>query len=137
MMFGKKKPAAVPQVPEYTFQEDDFRLKNDTAGVNIDSNFASQSYWKDVYKRFISNKGALVALVLIVIITFFAIVGPGMNQYGYADQNLAEKNFDRALCQRSWDCRGHALCASELLYRYEVWTEVLDLYFRGASGDLP
>ena len=93
MMFGKKKPAAVPQVPEYTFQEDDFLLKNDTAGVNIDTNFASQSYWKDVYKRFISNKGAMVALVLIVIITFFAIVGPGMNQYGYADQNLAEKNF--------------------------------------------
>lgn len=93
MMFGKKKPAAVPQVPEYTFQEDDFLLKNDTVGVNIDSNFASQSYWKDVYKRFISNKGALVALVLIVIITFFAIVGPGMNQYSYSEQNLAEKNF--------------------------------------------
>lgn len=37
MMFGKKKPAAVPQVPEYTFQEDDFLLKNDTAGVNIDT----------------------------------------------------------------------------------------------------
>lgn len=93
MMFGKKKPAAVPQVPEYTFQEDDFLLKNDTVGVNIDSNFASQSYWKDVYKRFISNKGALIALVLIVIITFFAIVGPGMNQYSYSEQNLAEKNF--------------------------------------------
>ena len=93
MMFGKKKPAAVPQVPEYAFQEDDFLLKNDTVGVNIDSNFASQSYWKDVYKRFISNKGALIALVLIVIITFFAIVGPGMNQYSYSEQNLAEKNF--------------------------------------------
>ena len=93
MMFGKKKPAPVPQAPEYTFQEDDFRLKNDTAGVNIDNNFASQSYWKDVYKRFISNKGALVALMLIVIITFFALVGPGMNQYSYAAQSLAEMNF--------------------------------------------
>ena len=48
MIFGKKKPATMPQVTEYTFQEDDFRLKNDIAGVNIDSNFASQSYWKDV-----------------------------------------------------------------------------------------
>ena len=93
MMFGKKKPAVQPQVPEYTFQSDDFQLKNDTVGVNIDSNFASQSYWKDVYKRFVSNKGALVALVLIVIITFFAIVGPGMNPYSYAEQNLSEKNF--------------------------------------------
>ena len=34
-----------------------------------------------------------MALVLIVIITYFAILGPGMNQYGYADQNLSEKNF--------------------------------------------
>ena len=93
MMFGKKKPAVMPQASEYTFQDDDFQLKNDIAGVRIDSNFASQSYWKDVYKRFISNKGALIALVLIVMITFFAIVGPGMNQYTYAEQNLSEKNY--------------------------------------------
>lgn len=94
MAFLKKNtPAAPAAKTEYTFQPDDFQLKNDTAGVSIDSNFASQNYWKDVYKRFVSNKGALVALVLIVIITFFAIVGPGMNEYTYSGQTLAEKNF--------------------------------------------
>lgn len=89
----KKNTIADPDKAEYNFQADDFELKNDAAGVNIDSNFASQNYWKDVYKRFVSNKGALVALVLIVIITFFAIVGPGMNEYTYSGQTLAEKNF--------------------------------------------
>lgn len=85
-------PAASAQ-QEYTFREDDFQLKNDAAGVNIDNNFASQSYWTDVYKRFVSNKGALVALVLIVIISLLAIFGPMMNSYSYAGQELSEKNF--------------------------------------------
>ena len=31
--------------------------------------------------------------MLILIITFLAIAGPGMNQYGYADQDLSQKNF--------------------------------------------
>ena len=93
MRFGKRKAAPVAAAPEYVFQEDDFLLKNDLSAVNIDNNFASQSYWKDVYKRFVSNKGALIALVLIVLITFFAIFGPGMTGYSYAEQNLSQKNF--------------------------------------------
>ena len=93
MRFGKKKAAPVAAAGEYVFQEDDFLLKNDLSGVNIDNNFASQSYWKDVYKRFVSNKGALVALVLIVVITFFAKFGPGMTPSSYAEQNLSQKNF--------------------------------------------
>lgn len=93
-MAKKTTQAVVPQsAAEYTFQPDDFQLRSDSSIVNIDSNFASQNYWKDVYKRFVSNKGALVALVLIVIISFFAIFGPGMNQYTYAGQSLSEKNF--------------------------------------------
>ncbi len=93
MRFGKKKAAPVAAAGEYVFQEDDFLPKNDLSGVNIDNNFASQSYWKDVYKRFVSNKGALIALVLIVVIAFFAIFGPGMTPYSYAEQNLSQKNF--------------------------------------------
>lgn len=91
----KKKSMAHPAVSaaDYTFQPDDFELKNDREGVNIDSNFASQSYWKDVYKRFVSNKGALVALVLIVIISLLAAFGPGMTQYTYSAQELSQKNF--------------------------------------------
>lgn len=93
-MILKKKtaPANAAKAP-IAFREDDFQLKNDAAGVNIDNNFASQSYWKDVYKRFVSNKGALVALVLIIIISLLAIFGPGMNEYTYAGQNLDYKNF--------------------------------------------
>lgn len=93
MALFKKKTVCAAQPEEYSFQPDDFVLKNDAAGVSIDNNFASQSYWKDVYKRFVSNKGALIALVLIVIITVLAVFGPGMNEYTYAGQELSQKNF--------------------------------------------
>lgn len=93
MKLKKKAAAAVSAAPEYSFREDDFQLKNDAAGISIDNNFASQSYWKDVYTRFVSNKGAVVALVLIVLISLLAVFGPGMNEYTYAAQNLSEKNF--------------------------------------------
>ncbi len=92
-LFKKKMAVVTESTAEYTFSPDDFELKNDNVGVNIDSNFASQSYWRDVYKRFISNKGALIALCLIIIISFFAIVGPGMNEYSYSSQDLSQKNF--------------------------------------------
>lgn len=93
MKLRKTAPAPVPGTAEYTFQADDFQWRSDASSAHIDSNFASQSYWKDVYKRFVSNKGALIALVLIVLITLLAIFGPGMNEYDYAEQNLSEKNF--------------------------------------------
>lgn len=87
----KQAPLEAPQ--EYQFREDDFQLRADTSATAIDSNFASQSYWKDVYKRFVSNKGAIVALVLIVIICLLALFGPGMNEYTYSSQTLSYKNF--------------------------------------------
>lgn len=92
-LLKKNTAPAVFQQPEYSFREDDFQLKNDAAGISIDNNFASQSYWKDVYARFVSNKGAVVALVLIVLISLLAVFGPMMNDYTYAGQELSEKNF--------------------------------------------
>lgn len=93
MTIEKKKPVSQPQLEAYVFQNDDFELLGKNVGQTADSNFASQSYWKDVRKRFVSNKGAVVALVLIVIITLLAVFGPGMNGYTYAEQDLSQKNF--------------------------------------------
>jgi oligopeptide transport system permease protein len=41
------------------------------------------SFWKDVRLRFYQNKGAVIGLVLIVIISFFAFIGPMMNSHTY------------------------------------------------------
>ncbi len=71
---------------------EDFQLRG-VSGQHLDSNFASQGYWHDVLHRFLSNKGAVVALILIVLIVAMALAGPGMSGRDYSSQTLSEKNL--------------------------------------------
>ncbi|MEE3420958.1 MAG: ABC transporter permease [Lachnospiraceae bacterium] len=87
--------AAEAQAQAYVPTDADFKLKNNTDDIAIDNNFGAQSYWKEVRKKFFHNKGAVVGLVFVIILTVFAIVGPMMTPYGYAEQtngkNLAPR----------------------------------------------
>lgn len=80
-------------VAAYVPVEADFRLKDNAGEIAIDTNFAAQSFWKDVFIRYFRKTSAVVGLVLIVLITMMAMVGPGMNAYTYSEQNLSQKNF--------------------------------------------
>jgi|GEM_PF-9654 len=75
------------------FTEKDFTFRKDREDIGIDTNFAAQSFWKDVLKRFLRKKSAVVGLVIIILIVIFAIVGPGMNNYSYSAQDLSMKNL--------------------------------------------
>ena len=75
------------------FLPDDFKLKSDSAKTQIDSNFASVSYWKEVRIRFFSNKSAVLSAVAIIVIMFFAFAGPHFTKYTYSEQNLEQKNY--------------------------------------------
>jgi oligopeptide transport system permease protein len=77
----------------YTFLPNDFELIGGEPEAHIDSGYSSDTYWKDVRRRFISNKGAVVALVFIALIVLFAAIGPLMSGYSYSDQTLSQKNF--------------------------------------------
>lgn len=77
----------------YEFQEDDFQLKERNGFSHIDNNFASQSFWKDALTRFVNNKGAVFALIVIILIVLLAIIGPGMNSYTYSGQTITEQNL--------------------------------------------
>ncbi len=71
---------------------EDFQLRG-VSDQHLDSNFASQGYWHDVLHRFLSNKGAVVALILIILIVAMAVAGPGMSGRDYSSQTLSEKNL--------------------------------------------
>ncbi len=75
------------------FLPNDFELIGGEPEAHIDNSFSSDSYWKDVRRRFFSNKSAVVALILIALIGLFAAVGPHMTQYVYSEQTLSQKNF--------------------------------------------
>lgn len=80
-------------VAVYTPADADFRLKDNAGDIAIDSNFAAQGFWKDVFIRFFRKGSAVFGLVMIVFITLMAIFGPGMNPYTYSGQTLSEKNL--------------------------------------------
>ena len=84
--------AAIVKEP-YVPREEDFVLKGNDADILVDSNFASQSFWKEVIARFWKKKSAVFGLVFVLIITFFAFVGPAMNEYTYSGQDLSQKNL--------------------------------------------
>lgn len=80
--------AAAPYIPV----DADFKLKNSDA-ITIDENFAAQSFWKDVFIRFFRKASAVIGLILIILITVLAVIGPNMNEYTYSGQELSQKNL--------------------------------------------
>ena len=78
---------------DLTFLPDDFELLSGEPEARIDSGFTSDSFWKDVRRRFFTNKSAVVSLICIAVIVAFAIVGPLMSGYSYSEQALSQKNF--------------------------------------------
>ena len=86
----------VTDVEEYLkgirFQEDDFEFQHMDEDL-IDTNFASQSFWKDAYMRFKKNKGAVISFFCILLIILLAIVGPNMTPYTYATQDIKNQNL--------------------------------------------
>ncbi len=94
-MFKKNKTAAV--LPEATVAyvpvDSDFVLKDNAGDIDIDTNFAAQNFWKEVFIRFFRKHSAVFGLVMILFITLMAMAGPGMNEYTYSGQNLSEKSL--------------------------------------------
>ena len=90
-MVETNRPTGLPK--DFAFLPDDFELIGGEPEAQIDSGFTSDAYWKDVRRRFFANKGAVVSLIFIAFIILFAVVGPLISGYGYADQTLTQKNF--------------------------------------------
>ena len=83
-----KKTKAIVQTftpqADYTPVDSDFVLKDNAGEIAIDTNFASQSFWKDVTKRFVNKRSAVVGTVLVIFIIFMAIIGPHLHGYDYS-----------------------------------------------------
>ncbi|HLR74739.1 MAG TPA: oligopeptide ABC transporter permease [Virgibacillus sp.] len=60
------------------------------------------SFWKDAWIRLSQNKGALISIVLLGVITLMAIIGPWINEHTYKDQNLAHSNLPPKVAHLEW-----------------------------------
>ena len=82
--------------------ENAFELQHNDIHAHVDTNFASQSYWKDALVRFVRNKGAIIGFILIVVIVIFAIIGPHISGYTYREQNIAQQNLPPRIKGLEW-----------------------------------
>lgn len=88
---------------DYTaLPENAFELQHNDIHAHVDTNFASQNYWKDAAIRFLRNKGAIIGIILIAIIAFFAIFGPKMTPYTYESQEITQQNLAPRIKGLEW-----------------------------------
>ena len=62
----------------------------------------SESFWQESFKRLLKNKGAVIALVVIVIVTIMSFVGPFMNDYHYVQQDVQRSNLPPLVHGLEW-----------------------------------
>lgn len=76
----------------FEWRDDDFELCG-ISSIKADTNFQSQSFWRDAFSRFKKNKGAVFAVFCILAIIIMAIIGPMLNDYTYYGQILVQQNL--------------------------------------------
>lgn len=75
------------------FLPNDFELVGEENISHIDKSYASQPYFKDVLNRFVKNKGAVIGLVFIILITLMAVIGVSLNGHTYESQIISQQNL--------------------------------------------
>ena len=74
------------------FLPDDFELVGDKQNINIDEVLPSRPMWQDILGRFKENKGAVIGVILIIIITLLDIIVPMVSKWNYAEMNTSIAN---------------------------------------------
>jgi oligopeptide transport system permease protein len=75
------------------FLSNDFELVGAENLSHVDKNYTSQSFWQDVFSRFKKNKGAMIGLICITLITLMAVIGPKLNGHTYDEQIISNQNL--------------------------------------------
>lgn len=77
----------------FEFLDNDFELVGTNNLLQNDIVYIGNSYWKDVLGRLTKNKGAVIGLICIVLISIMAIVGVNLNGNTYDSQIISHQNL--------------------------------------------
>ncbi|SEN56887.1 oligopeptide transport system permease protein [Lihuaxuella thermophila] len=102
-------------------------------------------FWKDAWRRYCSNKGALIGLIIIIAIGLLAFIAPAVSSYDYQTQNVKIQNkesfygdhifgtdkFGRDLWTRTWYGAKISLLIAFLAAFLDL---VIGVTFGGISG---
>lgn len=62
----------------------------------------STNFWKESTRRLMKNRGAVLGLITIVVISLLAIIGPWMNTYHFDAQDLTRSNLPPLVRGMEW-----------------------------------
>src|SRR5699024_12119762 len=62
----------------------------------------SKSFWKGSFQRLLKNKGAIISLVVLILITVISLVGPFFNEYHYAELDIARSDLPTLVHGLEW-----------------------------------
>ena len=63
------------------------------SGIYKEDSFSSIPSWKETLIIFCKNKGAVIGLLFVLILVFFAVAGPNMNEYAYDYIQMDRQNL--------------------------------------------
>lgn len=70
-----------------------FKPANVDASKGEEISKPSLNYWQDAWLRVKKNKAAIVSMVILILLTIIALVGPFLNEYDYKQQNAKYSNL--------------------------------------------
>lgn len=70
-----------------------FRLSTDSHEEAQEREYANFSYTREIFHRFLANKGATISIVIVSLIVVMAIVAPAVSPYTYYDTNSSQTNL--------------------------------------------
>ncbi|NOU54988.1 ABC transporter permease [Brevibacillus borstelensis] len=73
----------------------DSRLQEQVSGQTV-------SVWKDAWRRLLQNRGTVIAMCIIVLITLLALIGPQLSGRPYDEQNLTFSNLPPKVAGLEW-----------------------------------
>ncbi|WP_078381793.1 oligopeptide ABC transporter permease [Sutcliffiella halmapala] len=62
----------------------------------------SISFWREAFNRLVKNKGAIISIIILFILSVMAIIGPSMNEFTYRSQNIAHTNLPPKISGLEW-----------------------------------
>lgn len=75
------------------FEPNDFEFVGKNQDIYHDKAIPARPFWKDALQRFVSNKGAVIGLVMILIIVLLAVFAPMFSNISYDAVNTAHQNI--------------------------------------------
>ena len=76
---------------------DDFSPITLTEREQLDTLAEPVSFWQDAWRRLKKNKIAMIAMVILIVITLFAFIGPFLSPYSYKEQIRGAENLSPCL----------------------------------------